>query len=184
VDDSFPNPLMTKIEIAELFSDSRLYELKSFQIIKKETLNYDINRDRGGFLEEACNLRKAFLSGHTIIVNNLEITHKQLREKAAKLGREVNIHLYLVPQNGSTSFPFHKDDRDVLVHLLYGTKDFEIIEQIEPVQHTLKSGDELFIKRGVQHRAIVRGGSALLSFGMVPENHYEVYGSITEDLLR
>jgi len=77
------------------------------------------------------------------------------------------LHLYLVPENGESSFNYHSDDRDVLVHLVYGRKQFFIKDSKgEERSVLLEAEDELSIPKGTLHKAIPRGASCLLSFGI------------------
>jgi hypothetical protein len=176
-------PLLSKLEISQIFNDGHLLELGSFHVIDKVTKTYDINRKRGSFLEEAAFIRTAYQDGHTIIVKNLEHYNEQIRRQSVNLGRDVSVHLYLVPPKGSDSFDFHIDDTDVWLKMLYGEKKVFCKTASGVEEHHLKSEDELFIKKGVFHKAEPMGASCMLSFGYNGKVFYQVSGGITlEDL--
>lgn len=179
------SPLLSLEELAQIFSTGYLYELKSFFIIEKDTLTYDVNRKRESFLQEAKTVREAYLSGHTIIVKNLEMYNEAIRLHAAKLGRNTNVHMYLVPNNGRDSFDFHSDDRHVEVVMVYGSKKFFIKDGTKEIkEYTLHSGESLKIALGLEHRAQPLGASCLLSFGNEEETSYDVAGGIQRDDLK
>lgn len=172
-------PLLSNLEISHIFNDGYLLELGSFHIIDKQTKTYDINRIRGSFLEEAVFIRKAYLEGHTIIVKNLENFNQPIRLQAAKLGRDVSVHLYLVPHQGTDSFDFHIDDSDVWLKMLYGKKNILCKTTSGIEKHHLQGEDELFIKQGIYHKAEPLGASCMLSFGYNGRTYYQVSGGIT-----
>lgn len=178
------SPLLTKAEIAEIFSSSYLFEKKSFFILEKETLTYNTERKSETFVQEASEVRSAFLNGHTIIVKNLEQFNSKIRNKASEIGRNVDVHMYLVHENGKSSFPFHTDDREVLIHMLYGKKKFFLKNNAKISEFLLEAGDQLSIAKGQEHQAIPMGASCLLSFGVAGDESYFVPGSICEDDLK
>ncbi len=165
--------------IDNIFCSSLLFERKSFFIIEDQS--YDADLTFNSFVEEARTLRKSFENGKSIIVKNLENFDLLISEKAFQLGRHTDVHLYLTPNKDAKSFPFHCDDRDVLVHLLFGKKRFEIKKEGKILVHDLGAGDELLIPKGVEHRAISLGPSGLLSFGFVKE--YYIPGAIEFNLI-
>lgn len=175
-------PLLNKQEIAEIFSSSFLYENKSFFVIDKETSSYDTKRSSKNFIEEASYVRSKFQSGHTIIVKNLESYNTKIRKKCAELGPDVDVHMYLVSEIGDSSFLFHKDDRDVLIHMLYGEKDFffRMDSSLHETSTKLGPCEELFIPQGQQHKALPKGSSCLLSFGIKKNIDYFVPGGVLE----
>lgn len=173
-------PLLSKLEISQIFNDGHLLELASFHIIDKDTKTYDVNRVRGSFLEEARFVRNAYLSGHTIIVKNVENYNEQIRLKAASLGRDVTVHLYLVPPQGKDSFDFHIDDSDVWLKMLYGKKDIYCKTPEGVEKYSLTDDSELFIKQGVFHKAEPQGASCMLSFGFNGKVFYQIAGGISE----
>ncbi len=159
--------LFRKELIEEIFSSSLLYEKKSFFIIENQSYNEELNFH--SFVEEASHVRRSFEDGKSIIVKNLENFDSSISKRAMILGRHTDVHLYLTPNKEAESFPFHSDERDVLVHLLFGEKRFELRKEGKILVYDLKAGDELVIAKGVEHRAISLGPSGLLSFGFVEE---------------
>jgi mannose-6-phosphate isomerase-like protein (cupin superfamily) len=160
------SPLLSKEEIEGLFFNTELFLKKSFHFIDNESLTYDENRERGSIPEEAQFIKLKLREGHTIIIKNLESLSPTILSKCESLGENVDLHLYLVPENGNSSFDFHADDRDVLVHLVYGEKKF-FIKDAEGIEKEilLEAEDELSIPKGTLHKAIPKGASCLLSFG-------------------
>lgn len=169
-------PLLSTLEISQIFEDGLLYEQNSFFVISKKSLTYDTQRTSNNFLEEAQYIRSSFLNGHTVVVKNLENYSKAIKTKCIELGGNVDVHLYLGVSDKALSFPFHKDDRDVLVHLLYGEKVFYFSP--EDKQILLKKGGELFIGKGQLHRAKPRMATCLLSFGIAERLTYPILGGI------
>jgi ribosomal protein L16 Arg81 hydroxylase len=176
-------PIISPDEVAALFASGELHQSRSFFIIEKDTGTYDTRRVQENFIAEAQAVAEAFRSGSSIIVKNLEHRTAAIRRRCAELGPRVDVHLYLVPPAGGSSFDFHTDDRDVLVHLAYGRKRFVTREQgpegVREQSFELAAGDELFIPQGVLHRAIPQGASCLLSFGIPRDEDYPVPGGIT-----
>ena len=172
-------PLLSKLEISQIFNDGHLLELESFHVIDKLTKTYDINRRRGSFLEEAAFIRQAYLNGQTIIVKNLENYNEEIRRQSVSLGRDVSVHLYLVPPHGSDSFDFHIDDTDVWLKMLYGEKKIFCKKAMGIEEHYLTPENELFIKKGIYHKAQPSGASCMLSFGYNGKVFYQVSGGIT-----
>jgi mannose-6-phosphate isomerase-like protein (cupin superfamily) len=170
--------LLTKKEIENIFNDGFLYENNSFFVIDKNKKEYNTNLVFETYLETASYIRKYFLEGHTIVVKNLENYNKNIRHRCADLGRDVDVHMYLVPTNGEDSFNFHTDDREVIIEMIYGKKDF-IFRNKETLQHhSLREGDTLKIPLGVEHKAVPKGSSCLLSFGINTREYYSIYGGI------
>ncbi len=175
------SPLLNKKEISEVFSSSYLYEKKSFYTIEKSSQTYDTQRVTDNFIEEAKHIRSAFQDGQTIIVKNLEFYSKKIRQRCAELGTDVDVHMYLSPNSQSPSFPFHTDDRTVLLHILYGKRAFYLKNQKTISKHVLESGDELLIPLGLEHKAESMGPSCLLSFGIKNRLEYFVPGGLEEE---
>jgi mannose-6-phosphate isomerase-like protein (cupin superfamily) len=171
--------LLRPEEIEVIFSDGWFYENASFYILDRTTQSYDVLRKERSFLDEARALSRAFRAGDSIIVKNLEGFNQEIRMKCAALGPRVDVHLYLVPPGGDASFDFHRDDRDVWVHLVYGRKRF--ITRSSDIEQCwdLSAGDELYIPMGVLHRAVPMGPSALMSFGVPREATFSIPGGIT-----
>jgi ribosomal protein L16 Arg81 hydroxylase len=171
-------PLLNIQEISEIFNDGDLLEKESFYIIDKKTKEYNTLKKFQTYIETANEVRNSFISGHTIIVKNLENYNENIRLACASLGRDVDVHMYLVPENGKDSFDFHKDDREVYVHMIYGEKEFILKKDGLNISHYLSKGDTLNIPFETVHKAIPKGKSCLLSFGINPKEYYKIYGGI------
>lgn len=170
-------PLVTKNDIENIFASGSLYEKKSFFVIDSATLTYDTSKQFNSFLEQSRYLRDSFVTGHTLIVKNLENYNADIQKQAARYGLNVDVHMYLVPPNGSDSFDFHSDDSDVYANMVYGEKTF-LLRHESDISYRLKAGDELYIPQGVLHKAIVNGPSCLLSFGVRNDVRYFVPGGV------
>lgn len=158
--------LLSKIEIEDIFSSNFFYESGSVYIIDQKTKTYQTDKHYANLLEYANSVRQAFLTGHTIIVKQLENYNSVIQKKCAELGGDVDVHMYLVPSHGTSSFDYHVDDRDVWVHMVYGEKEFHLREKGLEKKSLLRAGDFLFIAKDIEHKAIPRGASCLLSFGV------------------
>jgi mannose-6-phosphate isomerase-like protein (cupin superfamily) len=157
----------------DIFSNSQLYEKDSFYYIDPLTLSYDQSKlTTKTFVEKAALIKEMYNLGSTIIVKNLESFNPTIVNKCNELGDVINLHMYLCKDDGSVSFDFHSDDSDVLIHLLYGSKKFELKEEGVIKSITLSAGDEIFIKKGTSHRAISLSASCLLSFGFSESSFY------------
>lgn len=171
-------PLLNIQDISDIFNDGELLEKESFFILDKKTKEYNTIKKFQTYIETANEVREAFKSGHTIIVKNLENYNEKIRLACASLGRDVDVHMYLVPENGSDSFEFHKDDREVYVSMVYGEKEFIFKNEDFNISHYLRKGDTLHIPLGTIHKAIPKGKSCLLSFGINTREYYKIYGGV------
>ncbi len=177
------SPLLSPNLIDQIFSDSWLYSVNSFFIIEPQTGSYDERLLNDKTMVEQAQLIKAqFLLGSTIIVKNIESFTTELKRKCEVLGKGsmVDAHMYLNKFKESLSFDFHTDETDVIIHLAYGFKKIEIIKDDIVSTHTLAAGDELFIPKGLKHRAINLAPSCSFSFG-IKEDSFFIPGGITKD---
>ena len=173
--------ILNSEDFDSIFSNSYLFETNSFFVIDKKTKTYDTSIKFTNFLDYAKYIRDSYLSGHTIIVKNLELVSHKIKKESTKHGLNVNVHMYLVPENGEDSFDYNKDDRDVYIHMLYGHKSFSIKRMNNEVNYDLSEGDTLYIAKGEVHKAIPQGKSCLLSFGVHHDVIYQVPFSLTFD---
>lgn len=175
------SPLLSSKDILNIFKSSYLFSLNSFYTIDSKTKTYDTNKEFSSYIEYASYIRESFLSGETIIVKNLECFTPAIRKRCAELASNVDVHMYLVPQDGDSSFDYHTDDRDVQVEMIYGEKEFLIENNGTKSSVFLKQSDRLSIPKGTLHKAIPKGPSCLLSFGIFEPINYEVPGGIIEE---
>ena len=175
--------LIDPLEIGRIFESGLLYASRSFFVIDPGTRTYRTDARYPNLLDEARALTQAFKEGAALIVKNLEGFTPRIRRRCSDLGPSVDVHLYLTPPKGGASFELHADERDVLVHLAYGSKTFITREGEEDTTWLLGPGDELWIPKGVLHMAIPEGPSALLSFGIPRRVDYPIPGGLRpEDL--
>lgn len=161
-------------EINEILSSSYLFDLKSFYIIDRNTRQYETDRDVYTYISEAETVKQAFKNGHTIVVKNLEHFSTKIFDKCLQYGRGTDAHLYLTPKCGGVSFDYHKDDRDVLLLMLYGEKIMWIKEKAGEQKVCLGPGEELFIAKNHMHRAECNQFTAMLSLGVTNTFDYVI----------
>ena len=135
--------LLNPEEIIQIFSCGELYDKASFYFIEKDTETYKVDRDKSNFLLESEFIYQKYKDGHTIIVKNLKNYNKTIRKKCAELGKDVDVHMYLVPPNGTDSFPYHRDERDVVVHLVHGEKIFYIKDETGEITKLCRLNDQI-----------------------------------------
>ena len=158
-------------EIQNVLSSSYFYASGLVFVLDKQKNGYDLNIVEQPVVKYQEEVQRSFKDGKTLVIKGLENFNENIANYARSLGLGVDVHMYLVPENGDHAFDFHVDDRDVVIHGVYGKKDFEIIRQgvILPYSPTdVTQG--IVIRQGEKHRAIPRGGSCILSFG-IPLNH-------------
>jgi hypothetical protein len=185
-------PLITPDEIVNCFIDSELLEKKSFYYIEQDKAGYDTNRKPMSFIDEIQDIKQAYLNGHTIVIKNMENYNEAIRIQAAKYGRNVNVCMFLSPNEGS-NFGWHNDEEDVHIHLIHGQKVFFVDQPIAPElvrgltssihKCKLLPGDVLNIKPMVQHFASTIGSSIHISFGVIQKPHYLLAGGLTKQEL-
>lgn len=112
---------------------------------------------------------EAFKSGKSIVIKGLDNYNEKIADYARSLGFGVDVHLYIVPEVGGTAFGFHTDEREVVIHRVYGNKDYEIKRNGCILNYHMSYEQGVLIQQGVEHRAICKGPSAMISFG-IPEN--------------
>lgn len=144
-------------------------------------------------------LYEAFSQGHSIVLNQLESSWPPLFPLVKGLGSQfcgdIGVNLYLTPK-GSRAFPVHTDGHDVFILQVFGEKVWRlhelrdltmthlqyIKELVYPAswtksrtetpllaELTLKSGDILYIPRGMPHCAVARDETSLhLTLSVIP----------------
>lgn len=178
-----PQELLNINEIEEVFANSDMFEKNSFNVIT-ESGEYDFTEQLITMKLEASRVRQAFKSGCSVRVENMEDWNMSIATRANELKYGTDVHMYLCPPvENPTGFNWHTDDRDVYIHMIYGTKVFEVKEYDNTATYKLMPGDLLFLPSKFEHRAIGSGASCQLSFGL-PENdsYYIPEGIVTDDL--
>jgi mannose-6-phosphate isomerase-like protein (cupin superfamily) len=165
--------LLTNEELDNIFFNYDLHDKNSFFIIDKNTKTYQTNRKRESFVDDAALIRKCYEDGHTIVIKNMEHFNASIQEAAQELGEGTDVHLYLTPEGGD-SFEYHTDDRDVWVKMVRGKKMFVKRYTGMTTLTKLEENQCLFIREGLEHRAVPIGPSALLSFGVLETNRVTI----------
>lgn len=150
-------------EINSILTNSNLIEKSSFHVVRKGVYeNYDRSNDH---ISEIKRITEALSTGHTVIVKGLEMWGGPITDACNILGNQVTAHMYVSPPNG-TGFNFHKDDTDVYVAMLYGTKLFDFQDQPST---SLNPSDIIYIPKELAHRAKSVSWSCHISFGVPKE---------------
>jgi hypothetical protein len=171
-------PILTRKEVADLFSTSYFYENQLIYAIDPRTRTYQVDKNFSNLIDYAKFIRESYLSGLTIILKGLEVYSPQVALAAAKIGAGVNAHMYLTRSADSVSFDFHEDDRDVLIHMLYGEKVFELKRSDGVEKVIVDSEKPLFIPKGCFHRAQALGETGMISFGRENLAEYPIAGGL------
>ncbi|MGY4923062.1 JmjC domain-containing protein [Streptomyces sp. 900105755] len=140
------------------------------------------NTSYAGFADQK-KIRALIEQGSTLLMRRVDQWHGPTRDLlarlSAELGRPVEAFCFVTPA-GSQGAPLHRDDADVLVLQLGGSKDWRVYEgpadgdwqegrvEGEPLREalcaTVHAGEVLYIPRGFPHKAVGSGGlSAHLS---------------------
>jgi hypothetical protein len=179
-----PQGLFPYEEIEEVFANSDMFEKSSFNVIGKDG-EYDYHEQLITMASEASRIRRAFKSGSSIRVENMEDWNMSIATRANELKYGTNVHMYLAPPvKDATGFNWHTDDRDVYIHMIYGQKIFEVKEHGDTATYKLMPGDLLFLPKEFEHRATPVGPSCQLSFGLPQGGSYYIpEGIVNTDLL-
>ncbi len=140
------------------------------------------NSTSAGFADEK-KIRALIEQGATLLMRRIDQWHGPTRDTlaslSAELQRPVEAFCFVTPP-GTQGVPLHRDDADVLVLQLNGSKDWRVHEgpadgdwqlgkvegqpPAEVLVTTVHAGDVLYIPRGFPHQAVGSGGlSAHLS---------------------
>ncbi|WP_087885197.1 JmjC domain-containing protein [Streptomyces alboflavus] len=159
----------------------------------------------GGFADEV-KIRALLDGGATMLLRCLDQWHAPTRDMlhalAAELGRAVEAFCFVTPA-GQAGLPLHRDDGDVFVVQLTGSKSWYVHEgpadarwqagrvrddEPQPAEllHTvLRPGEVLYIPRGFAHRATGQEGlSAHLSLAVREIGVAELLDGIQEHAIR
>ena len=166
-------------EIELLFQSSYFYNNQLIYAIDPITRSYQTDINYSNFIQYAQKIREAFLNGQTIILKGLEGFHPMVAQKAISYGPNVDAHMYLTNSAGSISFDFHEDERDVHIYMAKGSKLFELKTNSGIEKYTLQEGQELYIPKGVFHRAQSLSPTIMISFGKEAQPHFMVPGGIS-----
>ncbi len=157
---------LSKDDISGLLSDSHFYLSGLIYTLDKVKNGYDLDITNQPVVKYQEEVQRSFKDGKTLVIKGLENYNESISKYARELGVGTDVHMYLVPKNGDHAFGFHTDDREVLIHGVYGEKDFEIIREGITIPYSTKFNCGVVIKCGEKHRGIPKGESAILSFGI------------------
>lgn len=148
-------------EINDMITNPNLIEKSLFYVVKNSAYeNYERSNTHFGEIER---IKQSLSKSQTVIIKGLEMWGGPITDACNFLGPQTTAHMYISPPNG-TSFPFHKDDTDVHVAMLYGSKVFEF--ENEPLKsYQMTQGSIIFIEKDLSHRAKSISWSCHLSFG-------------------
>lgn len=161
---------LTKPDISAILSESFFYLNGLVFVLDKGYNGYNLDIVNQPAIKYQEEVQKSYGEGKTIVIKGLENYNDAISKYARSLGIGTDVHMYLVPENGDHAFGFHTDEREVVIHGVYGEKDFEIIREGIILPYSTKFDLGIVVKCGEEHRAIPRGESAILSFG-VPMNY-------------
>ncbi|MGW4897581.1 JmjC domain-containing protein [Kitasatospora sp. NPDC004240] len=131
-----------------------------------------------GYLDPLA-VRRGLAAGRTLLLAQVNEWHPPVARLAARLraelGRAVEAFVFLTPP-GRQALPTHRDDADVLVLQLYGSKSWRVhggpadghwepdaCPRPGPVllETTIEPGQVLYLPRGFAHRAVGEHGLSL-----------------------
>lgn len=105
--------------------------------------------------------------GKTVKVECMEKYNSQIYDTCCELqyvykhDGPVTCHAFRAYEN-SASFGTHTDPDDVYIHVVWGEKTLQIIDEV----NTFTSGESVFIPSNTPHKAINKKESLILSFGL------------------
>ncbi|MEV4614258.1 cupin domain-containing protein [Kitasatospora sp. NPDC049258] len=126
----------------------------------------------GGFADET-KIRALLADGATLLMRRIDQWHGPTRDLLARLSAELQLAVEafcFVTPAGTQGVPLHRDDADVLVLQLNGSKSWRVHEgpvdgnwrhgrvegepPAEVLRTTLRAGEVLYIPRGYAHQAV------------------------------
>ena len=142
---------------------------------KRSTGAADAVIDPAGVLER-------FHEGATIVLESLHKYWRPLarfcRELELELGHRIQVNAYITPP-GSQGFAVHRDDHDVFVLQVAGSKHWMVYEEDDETQlaieDDLEEGDALYIPKGFPHAATTtETTSAHLTVGILTHDEIDI----------
>jgi hypothetical protein len=157
--------ISSKIPVSEInciLTNPNFIEKSLFHVVRNGVYeNYERSNEH---MNEIRRVNEALATGHTVIIKGLEMWGGPITDACNFLGPQTSAHMYLSPPEG-TGFPFHKDDTDVYVAMLYGQKVFEF-EEHSAASYLMNPGSIIFINKDLAHRAKSINWSCHISFGV------------------
>ncbi len=131
---------------------------------------------------------RLFADGSTVVLQGLHRLWPPLIEfadqLAADLGHPTQVNAYITPPR-SRGFDVHRDDHDVFVLQISGSKHWIVYDRADDqrvlLDTDLQSGSTLYIPRGFPHAASAgEGASAHLTVGIVTHEAIEVVREVAK----
>jgi uncharacterized RmlC-like cupin family protein len=129
-----------------------------------------------------------FYDGATIALEGLHRYWEPLadfsRDLEVALGHRLQVNAYITPP-GSQGFDVHRDDHDVFVLQVSGSKHWLVYDHEDDerilIDKSIESGDALYIPKGWPHAAATgEGASAHLTVGIITHDSTDVLKEITK----
>ncbi|HEX2240916.1 MAG TPA: cupin domain-containing protein [Actinomycetota bacterium] len=130
---------------------------------------------------------RRFSEGATIVLESLHKYWRPLtdfcRELELALGQRLQVNAYITPP-GSQGFAAHRDDHDVFVLQVSGTKHWIVYDRDDAaavvIDEVLEPGSSLYIPKGFPHEARTAAeASAHLTVGILTNEAVEVLRALT-----
>lgn len=137
---------------------------------------------------DAARVFELFVEGSTIVLEGLHRYWRPLtrfcREMEIELGHRVQVNAYITPP-GSQGFATHRDDHDVFVLQVSGSKRWSVADIADENQRLVEAlvepGDCLYIPRGFPHSASTTASdSAHLTVGILTHDSIAVVDEIVK----
>lgn len=207
-----PDSLAAPITLADVdvAIDSGLLRTPYLEMVRKSTpideADYTTTRTVNGVVAagyaESAGVRRLLDDGVTLLLRNVEHWHPATRELTAALeqdlGRLVETFLFVTPP-GEQGLPVHRDDADVLLLQLNGSKHWKVhggpqdanwkpgrAGNVGPVllDATVHHGDVMYVPRGFAHEAVGEQTlSVHLSFTIREVNTGDMHSALQRLLL-
>jgi quercetin dioxygenase-like cupin family protein len=136
----------------------------------------------GGDLIDPSAVLEHFNAGATIVLEGLHRYWAPLtrfsRSLELELGHRIQVNAYITPP-GSQGFAVHRDDHDVFVLQLEGSKKWTVYDEADEdlalIEDEIQEGDALYIPRGFPHAAkTATATSAHLTVGILTHEAIDV----------
>lgn len=165
--DNTPKDIISKQQINEILKSSHFYEDKLVYFIDEGKGGYDMDIVDQPTMSYYKEIIKMYNHGKTIVVRGMENYNKEISDLARSYGIGTDVHMYLNSGKGGTSFGFHHDEKDVIIHGVIGSKDYEIKREGMKLPYTTNNKRGILVKKYEEHRAISpKEECVILSFGL------------------
>jgi hypothetical protein len=130
-------------------------------------------------------LLELYADGCTLVVNQMEALVPALTASCRALTRELGfptqMNVYITPRD-SAGFSRHSDEHDVMILQVAGSKAWRVYSSdAAPVQIDLKSGDLLYIPRGMFHDGRSCGEDSIhITLGLNPPYAFQLIRDLAD----